>query len=80
VIPAGGPADYLQEQLIHAMSEKTNIEGQVTQVAEQLTASRDEIAAERRAAEALAPLEMRPRRRRKSQCYTIATSSPSLPL
>jgi chromosome segregation ATPase len=55
--------DDLREQLIRAMSEKANIEGQVKQLAEELTGSRNEIAVERRAAEAtrveLIKLQMR---------------------
>jgi chromosome segregation ATPase len=55
--------DDLREQLILAMSEKANIEGQERQLAEQLTRSRNEVAAERLAAEAtrveLIKLQMR---------------------
>jgi len=55
--------DDLREQLVRAMSDKANIEGQVKQLAEELTGSRNEIAAERRAAEAarieLMKLQMR---------------------
>jgi chromosome segregation ATPase len=55
--------DDLRKQLVRAMSEKANIEGQVKQLAGELTGSRNEIAAERRAAEAarieLMKLQMR---------------------
>ncbi|WP_440964032.1 DNA-binding protein [Massilia sp. GER05] len=55
--------DDLREQIVRAMSDKANIEGQVKQLAEELTGSRNEIAAERRAAEAtrveLIKLQMR---------------------